>query len=171
MERVSAPGIRNRVAIPRRVEPDVRLQSKWGFVKENRIVVLPVGTTNARFRQRRAVYNMLGIKDHLTGQFIIKLPSGSKTVYYKGTRIEYRHSGRRSVDSIVVDGPTKVPLRLLVSKQNNDDDDDDDNDDDDNDDDEDDDDDNDTNDSDDGDDDGSDAQFCACSSGQFIFQL
>ncbi|KAL9981473.1 hypothetical protein ACROYT_G010180 [Oculina patagonica] len=30
MERVSAPGIRNRVGISRRVEPDVRLQSKWG---------------------------------------------------------------------------------------------------------------------------------------------
>ncbi|XP_078372204.1 A disintegrin and metalloproteinase with thrombospondin motifs 6-like isoform X1 [Oculina patagonica] len=84
----------------------------YGFDKENLIVVLPVGTANAIFKQRKVGYNMLGIKDHLTGQYIIKLPSWSVAVYYNGTRIEYKHEENRFNDSIMVDGPTKVPLRM-----------------------------------------------------------
>ena len=58
------------------------------------------------------VFYRLGIKDNLTGQYIINLPSRSRTVYYKGTRIEYVHNNNQ--DSIALDGPTKVPFRVLV---------------------------------------------------------
>ena len=57
-----------------------------------------------------------GIKDDLTGQYIISLPSWSKTVYYKGTRIEYEHEDNKYDDLLVVDGPTNIPLRVVVSK-------------------------------------------------------
>lgn len=55
-----------------------------------------------------------GIKDHLTGEYIIHLPTWSKAIYYKGTRIEYKHDQNEFDDSIVLDGPTKVPLRVVV---------------------------------------------------------
>ena len=58
----------------------------------------------------------IGIKDHLTGQYIIRPPSWSRAVYHKGTRIEYSHNANQYADSITVDGPTKVPLRVVVSQ-------------------------------------------------------
>lgn len=57
--------------------------------------------------------DQIGIKDHLTGRYIINLPSWSRTVYYKGTRIQYVHNSNQ--DSIALDGPTKVPFRIVVS--------------------------------------------------------
>lgn len=51
----------------------------------------------------------------MTGQYIINLPSWSRTVYYNGTKIEYSHAANQYADSIVLDGPTKVPLRVVVS--------------------------------------------------------
>ncbi|KAJ7365947.1 hypothetical protein OS493_002685 [Desmophyllum pertusum] len=86
---------------------------RYGFDTPDTIVVLPVGTANARFKQRRKMFNMLGIKDHLTGEYIIHLPTWSKAIYYKGTRIEYKHDQNEFDDSIVLDGPTKVPLRVV----------------------------------------------------------
>ncbi|KAL9986875.1 hypothetical protein ACROYT_G001084 [Oculina patagonica] len=84
----------------------------YGLETNNVMAVLPVGTANARFKQRKVGYDALGIKDHETGQYIITMPTWSKVVYYKGTRIEYHHEDNRFADSIVVDGPTKVPLRM-----------------------------------------------------------
>ena len=55
-----------------------------------------------------------GIKDNITGEYVIHLPSWSRTVNYHGTTIEYKHEANAHADSIVLDGPTKVPLRVLV---------------------------------------------------------
>lgn len=55
----------------------------------------------------------IGVKDHLTGQYIIRLPSRSRTVYYKGTKIQYIHTNKE--ESISLDGPTNVPFRVVVS--------------------------------------------------------
>ena len=59
--------------------------------------------------------NQTGIKDHLTGKYIISLPSWSRTVYYKGTKIEYSHNDNLYADEIKLDGPTTEPLRVVVS--------------------------------------------------------
>ncbi|XP_068692661.1 A disintegrin and metalloproteinase with thrombospondin motifs 16-like [Montipora foliosa] len=84
-----------------------------GYDKADIIIVLPTGTANARFTKRRKTYNNLGIKDDSTGKYIIRLPSWSTSIYYKGTRIEYEHNDHKYADSISLDGPTKVPLRVM----------------------------------------------------------
>ena len=55
-----------------------------------------------------------GVRDNQTGEYIISLPSWSRAVYYKGARIEYEHKQNIYDDSIIVDGPTKVPLEIVV---------------------------------------------------------
>lgn len=57
----------------------------------------------------------VGIKDNVTGNYIINLPSWSRTVYYQGTQIRYTHEENMCDDSIELDGPTTVPLRVVVS--------------------------------------------------------
>lgn len=84
-----------------------------GYDKADTIIVLPTGTANARFKKRRKTYNNLGIKDDSTGKYIIRLPSWSTSIYYKGTRIEYEHNDHKYADSISLAGPTKVPLRVV----------------------------------------------------------
>ena len=59
--------------------------------------------------------NQTGIKDNSTGQYIISLPSWSRTVYYNGTRIEYSHDANLYADEIKLDGPITAPLRVVVS--------------------------------------------------------
>ena len=58
--------------------------------------------------------NETGIKDNITGEYVIPLPSWSRIVYYKGTKIEYKHEANKHADTIVLDGPTNVPFRVLV---------------------------------------------------------
>ena len=57
----------------------------------------------------------VGIKDNVTDNYIINLPSWSRTVYYQGTQIRYEHEDNKYDDSIELDGPTKAPLRVVVS--------------------------------------------------------
>ncbi|KAK2559265.1 A disintegrin and metalloproteinase with thrombospondin motifs 6 [Acropora cervicornis] len=85
----------------------------YSYDKADTIVVLPVGTANAIFKKRGNTYNNLGIQDNSTGTYIIALPSLSRSIYYKGTRINYKHSQYKYADSISLDGPTQVPLRVV----------------------------------------------------------
>ena len=60
--------------------------------------------------------NETGIQDLVTGMYVTNPLLGSRTIYYKGTRIEYKNDKPQYADSIVVDGPTKVPLRVSVRR-------------------------------------------------------
>ncbi|XP_027060235.1 A disintegrin and metalloproteinase with thrombospondin motifs 1-like [Pocillopora damicornis] len=91
-----------------------KFHTGYGFEKPDTIIVLPVGTANAIFKKRGKGYNMLGVKDPHTGEYIINLPSWSRTVYYNGTKIEYEHKDNRYDDSIFVAGPTKIPIEIVV---------------------------------------------------------
>lgn len=55
-----------------------------------------------------------GVKDPHTGEYIINLPSWSRTIYYNATKIEYEHKDNRYDDSIFVAGPTKIPIEIVV---------------------------------------------------------
>ena len=61
---------------------------------------------------------LIGIKDHLSGQYIIHLPTYSRTVYYNGTKIAYIRNGYEYADYLEIDGPTNIPLRVVVSSKN-----------------------------------------------------
>ena len=61
---------------------------------------------------------LIGIKDHLSGQYIIHLPTYSRTVYYNGTKIAYIRNGYEYADSLAIDGLTNIPLRVVVSSKN-----------------------------------------------------
>ena len=61
---------------------------------------------------------LIGIKDHLSGEYIIHLPTYSRTVYYNGTKIAYIRNGYEYADSLEIDGPTNIPLRVVVSSKN-----------------------------------------------------
>ena len=56
-----------------------------------------------------------GIQDNSTGEYIITHPTWSKVVHYNGTRIAYIHEDNKYDDKIKIDGPTTLPLRVVVS--------------------------------------------------------
>ena len=56
-----------------------------------------------------------GIQDNSTGEYIITHPTWSKVVHYNGTRIAYIHEDNKYDDKIKINGPTTLPLRVVVS--------------------------------------------------------
>lgn len=87
---------------------------------------LTLGIFGSSFSNNRGIlpsytarfFLLIGIKDHLTGQYIIHLPTYSRTVYYNGTKIAYIRNGYEYADSLEIDGPTNIPLRGVVSSKN-----------------------------------------------------
>jgi hypothetical protein len=55
----------------------------------------------------------IGVQD-LKGEYILKLPSWSKTVYKAGTRIKYIRKANLYNDEIIIPGPVNQQLKLVV---------------------------------------------------------
>lgn len=56
----------------------------------------------------------IGIQN-IKGEYLINLPSWSRTVYKAGTKIQYIRKSGPDNDEIIIPGPVNQPLKLVVS--------------------------------------------------------
>lgn len=86
---------------------------RWGPNDPDKIVTVPIGSTNVFAQMRRNTKNMLGVEDY-SNRWVYKVGyTWSTTVKAAGTRVAYDHEYVVWKDKVEIPGPTKKVLKLM----------------------------------------------------------
>ncbi|XP_068687209.1 A disintegrin and metalloproteinase with thrombospondin motifs 6-like isoform X1 [Montipora foliosa] len=84
----------------------------FGGAKACTILEVPIGATSVYVKQDSADRNLLGVKNW-EGNYIIRIPSWSRTVFTAGTKVHYYHESAIYLDKVYIPGPTTKNLTIV----------------------------------------------------------
>ncbi|XP_028401265.1 A disintegrin and metalloproteinase with thrombospondin motifs 6-like isoform X2 [Dendronephthya gigantea] len=89
-----------------------KIHLSWGFDNADTMVILKKGYSNVHAKMNGANWNMIGIQD-MNGEYIIKLPSWTKTTERSGMKITYVRRSNTYQDEIIIPGLVTEDLKLV----------------------------------------------------------